>query len=91
MCRALPGNRRPNPWRFVLHIAEAWHRTMSEKNVISNQKQILKNQKSILRNQSHIRTNQETIKKNQAAILKNQSSLDTILENQKEILALLKK
>jgi hypothetical protein len=64
---------------------------MSERQVIANQKQILKNQKTILANQGQIKANQETIKKNQAAILKNQGSLDTIIKNQKHILASIKK
>jgi hypothetical protein len=64
---------------------------MSERQVIANQKQILKNQKTIISNQGHIKGNQETIKRNQAAILKNQSSLGTIIRNQKQILAAIKK
>jgi hypothetical protein len=64
---------------------------MSENDVISNQKQILRNQKEILANQKQIKANQDTIKKNQATILKNQGTLNTILKNQKQILALLNK
>jgi hypothetical protein len=71
---------------------------MSEQTVVSNQKQILKNQKNILSNQAQIKSNQDTIKKNQGiilknqgAILKNQTTLNTIIKNQQEILALLKK
>ena len=64
---------------------------MSERTVISNQNRILSNQKTIVANQGEIKANQETIKKNQAAILKNQRTLDTIVKNQKRILALLKK
>jgi hypothetical protein len=63
---------------------------MSENDVITNQRQILRNQKSILANQSVIKSNQETIKKNQASILKNQNILNTIVANQKKILAKLK-
>jgi hypothetical protein len=64
---------------------------MSERAVINNQKHILKNQKAILSNQGQIKANQGTIKKNQASILKNQNSLNTIIKNQEQILALLKK
>ena len=64
---------------------------MSEREVINNQKHILKNQKTILSNQSQIKANQGTITKNQASILKNQNSLNTIIKNQEQILALLKK
>jgi len=63
---------------------------MSENDVIANQKHILQNQKSILANQNTIKANQETIKKNQASILKNQTTLNTIVQNQKKILAKLK-
>jgi hypothetical protein len=63
---------------------------MSENDVIANQKRILQNQKTILANQSSIKANQETIKKNQASILKNQTTLDTIVKNQKKILAKIK-
>jgi hypothetical protein len=63
---------------------------MSESKVIANQKTILQNQKAILSNQKIIQANQVTIKKNQAAILKNQAALQTIVENQKKILAKLK-
>jgi hypothetical protein len=72
--------------------------TMSESKVIANQKTIVKNQKTIISNQSALRANQTAIKKNQATILKNQSAilknqgaLETIIENQKEILARLNK
>jgi hypothetical protein len=64
---------------------------MSENDVIANQKRILKNQKEIIANQTRIKSNQEAIKKNQGTILKNQGSLNTILKNQRQILALLKK
>jgi hypothetical protein len=64
---------------------------MADQTVVNNQKQILKNQKEILSNQRQIKANQETIKKNQASILKNQNSLNTIVKNQQQILALLKK
>jgi hypothetical protein len=63
---------------------------MSENDVIANQKRILQNQKSILTNQTAIKANQETIKKNQASILRNQATLNTIVQNQKKILAKLK-
>jgi hypothetical protein len=72
--------------------------TMSESKVIANQKTIVQNQKTIIANQAALRANQTTIKKNQATILKNQSAilknqgaLQTIIENQKEILARLNK
>ena len=72
--------------------------TMSESNAIANQKTILQNQKTIIANQAALRANQTTIKKNQASILKNQSAflknqgaLNTIIGNQKEILARVKK
>jgi esterase/lipase len=64
---------------------------MSESDVIANQKKILRNQKEIIANQNQIKSNQNTIKKNQATILKNQGSFDTVLQNQKQILALLNK
>jgi hypothetical protein len=64
---------------------------MSESTVIANQKQILNNQKTIIANQKQIKSNQDTIKRNQGTILKNQGSLDTILKNQKQILALVRK
>jgi hypothetical protein len=67
------------------------YQQMSEREVINNQKRILKNQKAILSNQGQIKVNQGTIKKNQASILKNQTSLNSIIKNQEEILALLKK
>jgi hypothetical protein len=63
---------------------------MSENDVIANQKRILQNQKSIIANQNTIKANQEIIKKNQASILKNQGTLDTIVKNQKKILAKIK-
>jgi hypothetical protein len=71
-------------------ISERRNSRMSENDVIANQKRILQNQKSILANQSAIKANQETIKKNQASILKNQATLNTIVQNQKKILAKLK-
>jgi hypothetical protein len=64
---------------------------MSENAVIANQKLILRNQSEILANQGQIKANQVTIKKNQATILKNQGSLNTIIKNQKQILARLNK
>jgi hypothetical protein len=78
--------------RFVAPttISEMRNFRMSENDVIANQKQILKNQKSILANQKTIKANQETIKKNQSSILKNQATLNTIVSNQKKILAKLK-
>ena len=76
--------------RVLLHYGRI-NNKMSENDVIANQKRILKNQKEIIANQMQIKSNQETIKKNQATILKNQSSLNTILKNQKRILALLHK
>lgn len=45
----------------------------------------------VLANQRLILENQRDIKANQEAILKNQASLNTIIANQAEILALLKK
>jgi hypothetical protein len=71
-------------------ISERRNTKMSENDVIANQKRILQNQKSILANQSAIKANQETIKKNQVSILKNQATLNTIVQNQKKILAKLK-
>jgi hypothetical protein len=76
--------------RVLLHAGRI-NDKMSETAVITNQKRILKNQKGIIANQTKIKSNQETIKKNQGTILKNQGSLNTILKNQKQILALLKK
>jgi hypothetical protein len=75
----------------IVNFSPGGRRTMSERHVIANQKLILKNQKAILANQGQIKANQETIKKNQAAILKNQGSLSTIIKNQKQILAAIKK
>jgi hypothetical protein len=66
-------------------------RNMSETDVIANQKLILENQNSIIANQGEIKANQGTIQSNQAEILKNQKSLDTIIANQEQILALLRK
>jgi hypothetical protein len=57
---------------------------MSEQEILANQKTILGHQASILENQKTILDNQKTIEKNQEA-------LDEILQNQKEILAALKK
>jgi hypothetical protein len=85
-------DRNMYPRRKGRHFRrERFRRNMSEQTVISNQKQILKNQKTILSNQAQIKANQDTIKKNQASILKNQASLNTIIKNQQQILALLKK
>jgi hypothetical protein len=71
---------------------------MSESEVVANQKIIIQNQKTIIANQAALRANQKTIQgnqgrilKNQAGILKNQSALNTIVKNQKQILARLKK
>ena len=63
---------------------------MPESDVIANQL-ILENQQSILANQDAIKANQVEIKANQETIQKNQETLDTIVRNQEEILALLKK
>jgi hypothetical protein len=79
------------PSRGVLLHAGRIKNKMSEIAVLANQKRILGNQKEILANQKRIKSNQEAIKRNQATILKNQGSLNTIIKNQKQILALLKK
>jgi hypothetical protein len=79
------------PSRRVLLHAGRINNKMSENDVIANQKRILKNQNEIIANQTQIKSNQETIKRNQAKILKNQDSLNTIIKNQKQILALLNK
>jgi hypothetical protein len=79
------------PSRRALLHPERIDKQMSENDVIANQKSILKNQNEIIANQTKIKSNQEAIKKNQATILRNQGSLNTILKNQKQILALLKK
>jgi hypothetical protein len=71
-------NTPKRPWRDP---------KMPENEVLANQKQILRNQKSILANQDDIKANQGIIKKNQASILKNQATLNTIVKNQKKILA----
>jgi hypothetical protein len=63
----------------------------NQKTILSNQATIIKNQKGILANQSAIVKNQKTILANQGVIKKNQSSLSEILQNQKLILAALKK
>ena len=80
-----------------LQRREAVH-IMSESDVLANQKTILQNQKTVIANQGAIQANQKTIKgnqanilRNQASILKNQRTLDTIVKNQKQILAKLKK
>jgi hypothetical protein len=75
----------------VIHYLPGGCLEMSESDVIANQKQILRNQKEILSNQNQIKSNQDTIKKNQGTILKNQGTLDTIVKNQKQILAAIKK
>lgn len=85
------GHNLIGPSRRVLLHSGRINNTMSENDVIANQKRILKNQKEIIANQTQIKSNQEAIKKNQATILKNQGSLNTILKNQKQMLALLKK
>jgi hypothetical protein len=71
---------------------------MADAKVLSNQKTILANQATIVKNQKAILSNQKTIVKNQKALLanqgtikKNQSALSEILNNQKEILAAVKK
>jgi hypothetical protein len=74
-----------------VHFSPGAATQMSERDVIANQKRILQNQKAIIANQSQIKANQDTIKKNQATILKNQGSLGTIIKNQKQILAAVKK
>jgi hypothetical protein len=88
---SLQASRFVRTLRAVNFTAGGCWQKMSERTVVNNQKQILKNQKVILSNQGHIQANQETIKKNQASILKNQASLNTIIKNQKQILAHLKK
>jgi hypothetical protein len=72
--------------------------SMADAKVLSNQKTILANQATIVKNQKSILTNQQTIVKNQKTLLanqgtikKNQSALTEILNNQKEILAAVKK
>jgi hypothetical protein len=96
MCMVKSLSNDPN--FFVSIPAKETVFTMSERNVIANQKAIIKNQKTIISNQVALRSNQNTIKrnqssilKNQASILKNQTALDTIVANQKEILARLSK
>src|ERR1700685_2213153 len=64
---------------------------MSESKVIANQKTIIANQAALRANQTTIKKNQATLLKNQASILKNQGALNTILENQRKILARLNK
>jgi phage-related protein len=71
---------------------------MADAKVLSNQKTILANQATIVKNQKAILSNQKTMVKNQKALLanqgtikKNQSALSEILNNQKEILAAVKK
>jgi hypothetical protein len=71
---------------------------MADAKVLSNQKKILANQATIVRNQKAILSNQKTIVKNQKTLLanqgtikKNQTALNEILNNQKEILAAVKK
>jgi hypothetical protein len=73
-------------------------KNMSDAKVLSNQKTILANQSTIVKNQKRILANQHTIVKNQKLIFanqgvikKNQSALTEILQNQKEILAAVKK
>jgi hypothetical protein len=85
------GYARPMRGPHVIHFLPGGCLEMSESDVIANQKQILKNQKEIISNQNQIKSNQDTIKKNQATILKNQGTLDTIVKNQKQILAAIKK
>jgi hypothetical protein len=63
----------------------------NQKTILDHQASILENQKTILSHQGTILENQKTILHNQASIEKNQGALDRILENQKEILAALKK
>jgi hypothetical protein len=90
------GFRYGNP--VLNSYSTQWRLTLSEHDVLANQKHILENQKAILANQDAIKDNQHAIKdtqkiivENQGAIKKNQESLDVILKNQHEILALLKK
>jgi hypothetical protein len=71
---------------------------MANAKVLSNQKTILANQATIVKNQKAILSNQKTIVKNQKVLLanqdtikKNQSALSEILNNQKEILAAVRK
>jgi hypothetical protein len=75
----------------VIHYPPGGSQEMPESDIIANQKQILRNQKEIIANQNQIKSNQNTIQKNQATILKNQGTLDTIVKNQKQILAAIKK
>jgi hypothetical protein len=63
----------------------------NQKTILANQATIVKNQKAILSNQKTIVKNQRTLLANQGAIQKNQAALDEILNNQKEILAAVKK
>jgi hypothetical protein len=86
------------PCRYQRFYQQEVASTMSESKVIANQKTIVQNQITIIGNQAALRANQTTIKKNQAtilknqaAILKNQGALNTIIENQKKILARLNK
>jgi hypothetical protein len=63
----------------------------NQKTILANQSTIVKNQKRILANQHTIVKNQKLIFANQGVIKKNQSALTEILQNQKEILAAVKK
>jgi hypothetical protein len=63
----------------------------NQKTILANQATIVKNQKAILSNQKTIVKNQRTLLTNQGTIKKNQSALSEILNNQKEILAAVKK
>ena len=64
---------------------------MADVEVVANQKTLLEHQKQILTNQEQILSNQKEILSNQTSIKSNQDALDEILENQKQILASVKK
>jgi hypothetical protein len=63
----------------------------NQKTILANQATIVKNQKAILSNQATIVKNQKTLLANQGAIQNNQAALTQILDNQKEILAAVRK
>jgi hypothetical protein len=101
---APPGTALTAGWGFQRGNTESnfysteWRLNLSENEVLANQKHILENQKAILANQDTIKENQHAIKdtqkvivENQGDIKKNQQSLDLILKNQQQILALIKK
>jgi len=66
---------------------------MSESKAIANRKTIIQNQKTIIADQAAPRANpianppHATSLKNQIRILKNQGAFNTVIENQREILA----